>query len=54
MKPYKKTYQCWYMASDIKPFGKEKRLISGITRAKIKNETKKEIHSWEVSYADQN
>lgn len=46
MKPYKKTWQAWWMTTDDKPRGKEKRIVEKITRSKLKEETKKEINDW--------
>lgn len=49
MKPWKKTYQAWYMSLDGKPRGTTKRVVNKITRAKLKQDLKKEIRNSEPS-----
>jgi hypothetical protein len=51
MKPWKKTYQAWYMSLDWKPRGTTKKVVNKITRAKLKQEARKEIKTYEPSSA---
>lgn len=43
MKPYKKTYQAYWMNTDAKPKGKDKQLIQQQTRAQMKTVSVKEV-----------
>ena len=49
MKPWKMTYQAWYMSLDWKPRGTTKKVVNKITRAKLKQEARKEIKTFELS-----
>lgn len=48
MKPYKKTYQEYWMSTDIKPKGKDKQMIQQQTRAQLKRELLKEVKDVKV------
>ena len=47
MKSWRKRLQAWWMSSDSKPKGKERRLVEKMTRSDLKKQLKIEVKQYE-------